>query len=1249
MDIILVAITLVIFLMFFLFRSYRNPHLHFFPMIAALLIFGFSFWGAESFNELFNWLDRQLQIHLGIVLPAFFYNFAIWSVNLMLLILLLIVRWILIILEKILQRLTAHKLSFPAYYTYGIRYYLLKRFNGIKTVLTGSWIIISGFVLLGISLSVNGTLNFFPLLLWAPLVAIVYEAAVYFSGEIRWIDMRLPISFEKPFLRWIDTYNKIFTMYTEHFASHILYNLIYRKQYLKNTNQSQIIDELQEQDVLITDPFNDRILSVIAETISYYLSLGKKIIVLSHDKYSLQEFYQSMNPILENELYIYSRDIYFNQTVNDPALMAYRIYFCTFDKWEDWIDTNKWNALAANTGLMIVLHPGQMYPELHAQIAQIFKKSDLPERLRMLIIAEKWQNIEESVRLLYRRSRILEVQSLQSNTFKRYLILWEGRQNYHQRVFLNVNYIPPPAILSLVPLHYGIPSIYWLDAGDFERDSIETLHGAICQQNAQIQDLNNTSVNVDKFCLQSSWRVWRTGSSRFSFIFDRFFNLPFLLNYLEKHGALELEFINILSDQYLLRSYFLANLKYFLITPHQESLFPITTWPSTSVKQVLISLLRTLSHKPLTEPELESMFFYDKSFWNKVYEFIDPKSDKPFEYTAQKINQLIAIFVENGNNTQLIKELYQWDDKNQTYVKYFPNIQVKEDQLIPNKDFSFHLAGDTDNRELLFKHIITLDNIIYHLHLNQIIILHLPDQQKDDVKAYRIENIDVDQRKVFVQHQTPQSLQILIPSVEFRVEVKIPFEKTSITIQSKEIEYRQWLCRYTRKVRKVLKFFGEPTLLPNKFQILEANNVYPESLLEKNFPIARALSIHLQLKSAESSRDFNRIAFTLSFLIQKMLKSLFPSAFLQLKVFSPQAFDLLNQQKENFPVGRGLHLLYPVVTDKKGQSFPVFGSIDIWILEESEIGMGVCEYLYNSKLSNLWDILEDFLCFIKENDAAADDLYFYVSGDERKQFPYDFDGALEIVSELNANNANSLNQRRALWDTARADHFHIINLPDRLQAGVECDFCGIKIGEKSYTELEDGRTLCEECQKTAVMTEDAFKKIMKTVYQDVEQYFSIRLPKIARISIINTADLQQVLGETFIPTPQYDPRVVGIAIHQHDDFIIMIENGAPYWNTYLTFVHELTHIWQFISLKNLNEIPLELLEGHTTYVEYALAQWYLRKREDEILQRIKVQLDTRCKQPGDVYGVGLQYFMQHVSNNYNPYFYMLELFGRQEY
>lgn len=172
-----------------------------------------------------------------------------------------------------------------------------------------------------------------------------------------------------------------------------------------------------------------------------------------------------------------------------------------------------------------------------------------------------------------------------------------------------------------------------------------------------------------------------------------------------------------------------------------------------------------------------------------------------------------------------------------------------------------------------------------------------------------------------------------------------------------------------------------------------------------------------------------------------------------------------------------------------------------------------------------------------------------------------------------------------------------------------CDFCGAELVGTEYEILSDGRERCMMCSKTAVKTEEEFRSIYQTVVRNLQTFYGAKITVPVRVEMVNAKKLHKRLGKSFVPTGNFDGRVLGVAIKSKGGYSILVENGAPRMQSTMTIVHELTHIWQYLNwdkktiLRNYGKAQeLEVYEGMAKWSEiqyaYLIGESAAAKREE---------------------------------------------------
>lgn len=231
--------------------------------------------------------------------------------------------------------------------------------------------------------------------------------------------------------------------------------------------------------------------------------------------------------------------------------------------------------------------------------------------------------------------------------------------------------------------------------------------------------------------------------------------------------------------------------------------------------------------------------------------------------------------------------------------------------------------------------------------------------------------------------------------------------------------------------------------------------------------------------------------------------------------------------------------------------------------------------------------------------------YYLLFGRDREFSFLDLEGTEEYLSEMGMQH-NPLKQAR--------DGKKIIEMveatykPGKPDARY-CDFCGEEIYGVEFETLADGRDRCLNCGRTAIKTGEEFRRIFEDVKRNMESFFGIRINAGVRVEMVNAKTLHKRLGHTFVPTPQSDGRILGVAIKDKNGYTLMVENGSPRMASMLTMAHELTHIWQYINWNDKaicrkygKNMRLEIYEGMAKWVEiqyaYLINEPATAKREE---------------------------------------------------
>lgn len=236
--------------------------------------------------------------------------------------------------------------------------------------------------------------------------------------------------------------------------------------------------------------------------------------------------------------------------------------------------------------------------------------------------------------------------------------------------------------------------------------------------------------------------------------------------------------------------------------------------------------------------------------------------------------------------------------------------------------------------------------------------------------------------------------------------------------------------------------------------------------------------------------------------------------------------------------------------------------------------------------------------------------YYMLYGKDCEASFIDLTGTLDYLAAMGLQQ-NALKQARE--GKKIAEFVEATFTPNKPDARY-CDFCGTEIFGVEYETLADGRDRCLNCGRTAIKTGEEFRKIFEDVKRNLESFFGIRIDAGIKVEMVNSKTLHKRLGHAFIPTPNSDGRILGVAIKDKNGYSLYVENGSPRMASMLTMAHELTHIWQYLNWNDKHirkkygkDMRLEIYEGMAKWVEiqyaYLINEPATAKREEIITSR----------------------------------------------
>lgn len=208
------------------------------------------------------------------------------------------------------------------------------------------------------------------------------------------------------------------------------------------------------------------------------------------------------------------------------------------------------------------------------------------------------------------------------------------------------------------------------------------------------------------------------------------------------------------------------------------------------------------------------------------------------------------------------------------------------------------------------------------------------------------------------------------------------------------------------------------------------------------------------------------------------------------------------------------------------------------------------------------------------------------------------------------------------------------NLLD-LETVNHCDFCGVPLSGVSYERLNDGRIRCNDCSASAITTVEELRDIFYRALEMMEMFYGISIHVPISVKMADARTIAKGAGRIFKPSTQFASRVLGYAQRKHGKYSLLIENGSPRLAMIDTMVHELTHIWQYLTwskpqvqrIYGMGKAPCTatasdiVYEGMAVWASiqylYQIGETYYAAQQEEI---------ARMRQ--DIYGIGYRLYSE---------------------
>ena len=751
-------------------------------------------------------------------------------------------------------------------------------------------------------------------------------------------------------------------------------------------------------------------------------------------------------------------------------------------------------------------------------------------------------------------------------------------------------------------MHEGVHNIHWFSGSKMPlldlRWIVQQYYPCICQY---IHSPNEQRLLDERFQFHED--LWQAEIMPEAFILveDEFSNL-FEVSRMFGSRIQEKGIVNILSENYLLRDYMIANETLFTNDP--KAIPSIVPDYARTERNFVLRTLMLMSAKPIDENELSRELALHGNSTLKSYDRLIMLIER---YTGVKNVQI---------HTQ--KEDVWVGGRICSRFSYSVDLKSVEDIFESALKSAYYVVeNEQTNRYLMGKRLMG--------HIEQVL---LPGQFFCyDGKYYQVRSISPE-NGIIVR----RSADHLNGRLCYR-QLRTYSIKDSVTVD---------VGRNLRGI-KLQSCFGNVKVQTDGYLEMKSRNALNNAVLVQLEKIVHRKMVYKEFLQIDIPDTTDEVRYTLCVLLNELFYTIFPNEASYLKAVCGYIPEHIVKSKDY------QYMIRSIVPELKYDSQE---NSYIYIIEDSTLDLGLMVSVERN-FQRIMEIAADYLDWYMnttEDETDEENSQAFIS----KNVVEDVGGEDEEVLGGNVNNQTKTKKylmfgyaQEPEWLSLRetleylmAHQFNDSNLQntrkaegtfddgyvyDPNQPGQHyCDFCGKPLESGQYTVLKDGRERCPECSKDAIKTKKQFQQTYKETLKEMEEIFDIQLDYKIKVRMVNARKINEPFGE-YQPGPKFDCRVLGYASGGKK---IMIENGAPKWKTKSTLVHELTHIWQhhnwdqnFLNQYGKNEDCNLTMEGMAVWaeVQYLVS---MGEKERAVMYKRNREYDT------SIYGVGMKKFLK---------------------
>ncbi|WP_078430680.1 hypothetical protein [Alkalihalobacterium alkalinitrilicum] len=957
-----------------------------------------------------------------------------------------------------------------------------------------------------------------------------------------------------------------------------------------SANDSEILGQLLEgKDVLIEDPVYGHIEHILFPALLNLLVQNKKLLVITKNseatndcKTWLRNGFKQSNGF-EFLWKISSLDEALEDNVDTDVLIV-SVDKITQNVCYDFIKngngTTQYEAVLILESEQIISQYNLLLHTFFHRLEDIVKK-----RPQYILLSQWYEDLETSARKVT-KTTMVNKDARNSRSKNLFYIIWqkEGEGRFQKAILPRFTHrtIEPEAVLAALALKYQIEQIRFIyqDKNPIHESIEELIHNKDQLKNIDVPTVALDTIRHRSVFHKQYWLV-PYGDYAFLILRDVNYNLIDTLSQWWSNAKNDL-FVQIVSPPYLLRDYLAATIDFYL--DNNRKISPIAPRLAQTKSATAYALLERMSQSYLTEEEVHSYLVR-----------VDIKKGSIID----GVNMLFQECFQRGEDYRHAIEVrkasvfYPAKNKFQDEITYKITTRIRErllehrHQFIEIKTHAGKVLGHLFEGHLyqnyLFGQLHAFDGHLYRVRSydEKLATLNVNFEKIVDTGMYR-------------QNRTYQLM-------DWKHAEQNLYEKWS----TMEWQFELAEAEVNVMTEGYYTFDQQITFNENKakYHFLTEEQ---QSQVKRRYSHGKVLKITLRtLQTAFVEKD--KVAFTLSFLLNEMFYTLYPNTYMYVQVSTQLKETFFNENIE-------MKQIFPTL--EMSEETNNENELVLYVFEDSPLQLGLIESILMNR-AHIIEILEDYLTWVLK-EPTKNEKYLKFGKDSVNSL-FAIEEAAKLVRNFLGDHILS-NVRQAF------EKNHIVQKDIEETEMKQCDFCARQYPLAEFEELDDGRHRCQYCKQSAINRVADLSSLYEQVRSYFVEQFGVQLRKDIYIELMNAKQLHALSGLPFIPTNDYDPRIVGKAVIDDEKNIsVYIENGAPRIQTLLTFAHEMTHVWQFDYL-NIQYMTLEELEGFASWIEVHFAETLGEMDYAEMLHQ---QLLNRT----DEYGRGYQMMVERLANN----------------